>query len=304
MVLEVKNVTKSYSNHIAVNDLSFNVPKGCIFGMLGPNGAGKTSLIRIITGITQADAGEVVLDGGKLDYGNPLHIGYMPEERGLYKNMKVGDHLLYLAQLKGLSTNTARKEMKYWLEKFEIASWKNKKVQELSKGMQQKIQFIGTVIHQPPLLILDEPFSGLDPINSNLIKDEIFELKNKGTSIILSTHRMEQVEAICEQIVLINQGQNVLEGKVRDVKNQFKEHLFTIQFNGDLPDLSMNNIEIIHQSENKITIKTAQDQDANDYLMNLMKSGLLIQSFEELLPTVNEIFIKVVGENNQEQQAA
>ena len=208
-ILKLENVVKNYDKHIAVNNVSFEVPKGSVFGLLGPNGAGKTSLIRIITTITGADQGTVYLDGKKIDSDAPSQIGYMPEERGLYKKMKVGEHLMYLAQLKGLSKKKAKEQIDHWFNKFEITDWWDKAVEELSKGMQQKIQFIATVIHQPKLLILDEPFSGLDPINTNLIKAEIDEMHRNGTSIIFSTHRMEQVEEVCEHIVLINQGKKI-----------------------------------------------------------------------------------------------
>jgi ABC-2 type transport system ATP-binding protein len=295
-ILDVNNVHKQYSNHKAVDGVSFSVPKGCIFGLLGPNGAGKTSLIRIITGITQADEGSVSLDGGKLDQRNPSKIGYMPEERGLYKQMKVGEHLIYLARLKGMSKSEAKQQLEYWLEKFDIADWRKKKVQELSKGMQQKIQFISTVIHQPRLLILDEPFSGLDPINANLMQEEIFQLKSKGASIILSTHRMEQVEEICEYMVMINQGKNVLDGSLKEVKEKFKEHKFRIRHRGQLPENSTQGIDIVSKKEGEVIIQVEDDAYSNQYLNSLINSGLFIESFEEILPTVNEIFIKVAGQ--------
>lgn len=301
-VLELNNVVKTYQKHIAVNDVSFNVPKGSIFGLLGPNGAGKTSLIRIITMITRADSGGIMLDGEKLNSRHPSQIGYMPEERGLYKKMKVGEHLLYLAQLKGLSYKDAKKEINHWFEKFEITDWWNKRIEELSKGMQQKIQFIATVVHQPKLLILDEPFSGLDPINTNLIKDEIAELNRKGTSIIFSTHRMEQVEQICQEIVLINQGKNVLQGDVHSIKQSFKEHLFEINYSGILPealqaeDDANEDYSIIKNEENRLTIKVAHDKASNSLLNFLMKNGVYINGFNEILPSLNEIFIKQVGE--------
>ncbi|MFT5832733.1 MAG: ABC-2 type transport system ATP-binding protein [Cognaticolwellia sp.] len=301
-VLELNNVVKTYQKHIAVNDVSFNVPKGSIFGLLGPNGAGKTSLIRIITMITRADSGSIMLDGEKLNSRHPSQIGYMPEERGLYKKMKVGEHLLYLAQLKGLSYKDAKKEINHWFEKFEITDWWNKRIEELSKGMQQKIQFIATVVHQPKLLILDEPFSGLDPINTNLIKDEIAELNRKGTSIIFSTHRMEQVEQICQEIVLINQGKNVLQGDVHSIKQSFKEHLFEINYSGILPealqaeDDANEDYSIIKNEENRLTIKVAHDKASNSLLNFLMKNGVYINGFNEILPSLNEIFIKQVGE--------
>lgn len=293
-ILEVKNVHKQYSNHKAVDDVTFSVPPNCIFGLLGPNGAGKTSLIRIITGITQADAGTVSLDGGKLDGREPSKIGYMPEERGLYKKMKVGEHLLYLARLKGMTAEEAKRELDYWLKKFDIQDWKKKKVQELSKGMQQKIQFISTVIHKPRLLILDEPFSGLDPINAKLIQEEIFTLKQQGISIILSTHRMEQVEEICDEIALINKGKNVLYGSVREIKERFKEHLFRIRYQGDVPRELPNGIQLVSQKNNEIIIQAQESQLSNQFLGQLIQNGVFIESFEEIFPSINEIFIKVV----------
>lgn len=294
-ILELHNVRKTYDKHIAVNNVSFDVPKGSVFGLLGPNGAGKTSIIRIITTITRADSGQVVLDGEPLGFRHPEQIGYMPEERGLYKKMKVGDHLLYLAQLKGLPLKTAKERINHWLEKFEITDWWNKKVEELSKGMQQKIQFISTVIHEPKLLILDEPFSGLDPLNANLIKDEIDEMHRNGTSIIFSTHRMEQVEQVCEHIVLINQGQNVLQGKVKDIKNQFKLNKFRIEYEGQLPADLLNHTTILEQKQGEITIQVTTEQESNNLLRYLINQGVFIHSFNEILPSLNEIFIRQVG---------
>jgi len=288
-ILQLENVTKSYENHIAVNNVSFSIPKGCIFGLLGPNGAGKTSIIRIITTITRADSGTVY----------PSQIGYMPEERGLYKKMKTGEQLLYLAQLKGLSKKEAKAAIDYWFEKFGIESWWTKKVEELSKGMQQKIQFISTVIHKPKLLILDEPFSGLDPINTSLMKDEIDELHRNGTSIVFSTHRMEQVEEICEHIVLINQGKNVLEGSVKDVKNQFKENLFRIHYEGQLPLGLKQKCNIIYQTSDYVTVQLQNTSSSNDLLRYLLNEGVYIHAFNEILPGLNEIFIKQVGESNK-----
>lgn len=298
-ILELKNVTKTYENHIAVNDVSFSIPKGCVFGLLGPNGAGKTSLIRIITTITRADSGTVYLDGEKLSGSHPSQIGYMPEERGLYKKMKTGEQLLYLAQLKGLSKKEATGAINYWFEKFGIESWWSKKVEELSKGMQQKIQFISTVIHKPKLLILDEPFSGLDPINTSLMKDEIDELHHNGTSIVFSTHRMEQVEEVCEHIVLINQGKNVLEGSVKDIKNQFKENLFRIQYEGALPMDLETKCRIVKQSTDDITVQLQDTGSSNELLQYLLNNGVFIHAFNEILPGLNEIFIKQVGESNE-----
>ena len=293
-VLQLENITKAYRHHLAVDKVSFQVPKQSIFGLLGPNGAGKTSLIRIITTITRADSGTVILNGQALNSKHPTQIGYMPEERGLYKKMKVGDHLLYLAQLKGLSKTDAKQRINGWLEKFNIEDWWNKKIEELSKGMQQKIQFISTVVHRPQLLILDEPFSGLDPINTNIIKEEIELLRQEGTSIIFSTHRMEQVEEICEHIVLINQGQNILEGRVQDVREQFKENQFEVRFGGVLSDHLRSQLHILSEKPNVLTLQADSYTDPNQLLQQLMQGGLSILGFREILPTLNQIFIQQV----------
>ncbi len=299
-VLSLQNVVKAYANHIAVNDVSFDVKAGSIFGLLGPNGAGKTSLIRIITTITAADSGKIYLNDHPLNHLHPNEIGYMPEERGLYKKMKVGEQLLYLAQLKGLSNKDAKIKLRNWLEKFEILSWWDKKIGDLSKGMSQKVQFIATVVHDPSLIILDEPFSGLDPINANLIKDEIYQLKEKGASILFSTHRMEQVEEICEDIVLINKGKILLYGGVDKIKNDFKEHLFSVKYNGKLPEsISDNNYLIVSKTANEIVFKAGVDQTSNDLLRNLINSHVNIVSFNEIMPSLNEIFIKIVESNNE-----
>ncbi len=297
-ILRLENVLKTYEKHIAVDHVSFEVPKGKIFGLLGPNGAGKTSIIRIITSITKADEGTVWLDEEKLNSRHPEQIGYMPEERGLYKRMKVGDHLLYLAQLRGLSSQDAKMEIVYWFKKFAIEDWWGKKIDELSKGMQQKIQFIATVIHRPKLLILDEPFSGLDPINANLIKDEIHELNQNGTSIIFSTHRMEQVEEICDHIVLINKGRNILDGQMKAIKNNFKENLFKIDYEGSLPTDIQGKVTIVRQKENSITVQLPEEKQSNELLQYLLSQGVYIQAFNEILPTLNEIFIKQINESN------
>lgn len=299
-ILSLRNVVKRYHNHTAVDDVSFDVEKGSIFGLLGPNGAGKTSLIRIITTITMADSGEVLLDGEKINFNHPGQIGYMPEERGLYKKMKVGEQLIYLAQLKGMSKQEAKKKLRHWMEKFEIISWWDKKVEELSKGMQQKIQFIATVVHDPKLLILDEPFSGLDPINSNLIKDEIDELNQNGTSIIFSTHRMEQVEEICERIILINNGKKVLEGDVENIKRENKDNLYSIKYNGTLvTDLSSASYDIVSSLKNEIIVKINEGGHSNDLLKSVVNTGMEIISFNEILPSINDIFIKKVGESSE-----
>ncbi|MEM6317080.1 MAG: ATP-binding cassette domain-containing protein [Bacteroidota bacterium] len=304
-MLRLENVLKTYDKHTAVDNVSFEVPKGSIFGLLGPNGAGKTSLIRIITTITGADSGNVYLDGEKLNTEHPNQIGYMPEERGLYKKMKVGEQLMYLAQLKGLSSKVAKEKINFWFNRLGIDDWWNKKVEELSKGMQQKVQFIATVVHGPKLLILDEPFSGLDPINTNLIKDEIQRMNDEGVSIIFSTHRMEQVEEICEFITLINQGKIVLGGKMDEVKQTFKENLFKIEYTGALPeDLTTagqadEGWNVVVKEENSVTVKVADAQASNRVLNYFIKSGLQINAFNEILPSLNEIFIKQVGASNE-----
>lgn len=300
-ILSLQNVVKQYSNHTAVDHISFDIPKGSIFGLLGPNGAGKTSLIRIITTITAADSGKVLLDGEPLSEFHPMQIGYLPEERGLYKKMKVGEQLLYLAQLKGLSPKDARKALDQWLKRFGIEDWWGKKVEELSKGMQQKVQFIATVVHNPKLIILDEPFTGLDPINTNLIKDEIHRLNQEGTSIIFSTHRMEQVEEICKDIVLINKGKIMLEGTVKGVKDKFKENIFKIEFEGKLPEQLLNNdFNVISDNHESLTIKVNEGYDSNHLLKSLINEGIKIKSFSEVLPSLNEIFIKQVESSSHE----
>jgi len=299
-VLELKNVKKTYQEHKAVDDVSFVIPQGKIFGLLGPNGAGKTSLIRIITTITQADEGVVYFNGEKLNSSHPAQIGYMPEERGLYKKMKVGEEIMYLARLKGFSRKEAKAQLDYWLEKFNIQDWRNKKVEELSKGMQQKIQFITTVLHQPKLLILDEPFSGLDPINTNLIRDEIHDLNSKGTTILFSTHRMEQVEQICENIVLINKGQNVLEGPMEQIKEDFKENIFRVNYLGELPSNIEDHVTILSNENGELVVKLRDVEHANNFLKYLLAHGATVTAFNEILPTLNEIFIKIVGGESDE----
>lgn len=298
-ILQLDRVLKTYGNYAAVNHVSFDVPKGSIFGLLGPNGAGKTSLIRIITTITRADSGSILLDGEPLNSRHPEVIGYMPEERGLYKKMKVGEHLLYLAQLKGLSKKQAQQALDFWMERFDIRDWWNKKVEELSKGMQQKIQFIATVLHKPKLLILDEPFSGLDPINTNLIKDEIYQLQQQGVSILFSTHRMEQVEEICERIVLINKGSVILEGNVREIKNRFKEHRFQIDYEGELPADFEAQMAVVNYKPGSVTVQVAEGSRPNELLQYFIQRGLQVRAFQELLPSLNEIFIRQVGIANE-----
>lgn len=296
MILSVQDVVKSYGDYKAVNHVSLDVQRGSVFGMLGPNGAGKTSLIRMITTITAPDSGIIYLDGAKLHSRSPEQIGYMPEERGLYKKMKVGEQLLYLAQLKGLTKAQAQKEIDHWFTKFDIKDWWDKKVEDLSKGMQQKIQFIATVLHKPKLLILDEPFTGLDPINTTLIKDEIGQLNESGTSIIFSTHRMEQVEEMCDHIVLINKGKNVLYGEVQAIKNQYKQNLYRVETQGDIPTDLPAHFTVVKAEKNALTFKLDDEAQSNDLLKSFLQKGVRITRFEEILPTFNEIFIQRVAE--------
>ncbi len=304
---KTENIYKSYANHVALEDVSIDVKQGSVFGLLGPNGAGKTTLIRIINQITAPDKGQVILNGKPLTPSDISKIGYLPEERGLYKKMKVGEQAIYLAQLKGLSKQDALKKLKYWFEKFDIIAWWDKKVEELSKGMQQKIQFIVTILHEPELLIFDEPFSGFDPINANLLKSEILSLKEKGATIIFSTHNMGSVEEICDDIALINNSKKILGGSMKEVKNQFKTEKYQFIFDGDI-----NNLELSLRHQYKIlentkkgdkTLLTLQITDTNITTNNLIQSLLpigKILSFNEIIPNMNDIFIKVVEDNKNE----
>jgi ABC-2 type transport system ATP-binding protein len=294
-ILELHNLRKYFATQKAVDDISLTIEKGSIFGLLGPNGAGKTTLIRMITGIFYPDAGEIILKGKKFDPENDVKcIGYMPEERGLYKKMKIGEQALYLAQLKGLSRSDAMAKIKSWFIRFEMESWWNKKVEDLSKGMGQKLQFVITVLHEPDLIILDEPFSGLDPVNTNLIKDEIYRLAQKGSTIIFSTHRMEQVEEICDKIVLVNKGKKILDGSVAGVKQNFKENLFGIQLE-KLPETIHSDVfETIKTNKNELTVKIKDGYKPNDVLGYFITQGINIVSFKEMLPSLNEIFIRLV----------
>src|SRR5450432_2895931 len=294
-MLEVTRLKKYFTTQKAVDDISFSVEKGTIFGLLGPNGAGKTTLIRMITGIFYPDEGSIRLNGKKF---NPdedsSHIGYMPEERGLYKKMKIGEQALYFARLKGLSASEAVIQVEDWFVKFEMQSWWNKKVEDLSKGMSQKLQFVTTVLHEPKLIILDEPFSGLDPVNSNLIKDEINNLAKKGATIIFSTHRMEQVEEICDHIILVNKGKKILDGSVSEVKQEYKENLFRIAAT-PFPALNGNELfEVITKKEESMTIRIKNGHTPNDVLRYFIDHQSNISGFSELLPSLNEIFIKLV----------
>ncbi len=301
-ILETRHIVKQYAQHRALDDVSLSVPTGQIFGLLGPNGAGKTSLIRIINQITGPDSGEVLFDGKPLGPEHIRHIGYLPEERGLYKKMKVGEQLLYLAQLKGLNERQAMDKLKIWFEKFDIKTWWSKNVEDLSKGMQQKIQFVATVLHQPALLILDEPFSGFDPINANLIRDEILELRQQGTTIIFSTHRMETVEELCDHIALIDRAHKVLDGSKRAIKEQFKTHTYRVEYQGELGELpaafDATDVGRTDDGFDRIDIKIPPDAVVND-LIRLLLNQVSIRSFGENIPSMNDIFIKAVGEANE-----
>ncbi len=302
-LLELQNLKKYFDSQKAVDDISFNIDKGSIFGMLGPNGAGKTTLLRMITGIFYPDSGSLIFNGKPFD---PLsdfkNIGYMPEERGLYKKMKIGEQAVYLARLKGLSHSDATQKVKEWFVKFEMQSWWNKKVEDLSKGMSQKLQFVTTVLHEPELVILDEPFSGLDPVNANLIKDEIFNLAAKGSTIIFSTHRMEQVEEICDHIVLINKGKKILDGTVKDVKQDFKENIYQVGAKL-LPEQLMTHIfEVVKYQPDQILIRLDKDTTPNDVLSFFINQSVMIESFNEVLPSLNDIFITLVEDTKNARQ--
>lgn len=295
-ILEIQAVTKRYGSKVAVDAVELQIPHGSIFGLLGPNGAGKTSLIRMITTITRPDEGRILLNGEPLQPHHPRQIGYLPEERGLYKKMKVGEHLIYLGQLKGLSKKRAQEAARTWLDKLDLSDRWGQAVETLSKGLQQQVQFIATILHEPRLLILDEPFSGLDPVNTNRLKAEIRQLHKAGTSIIFSTHRMEQVEEICEYIALINDGKNVLEGKVADIQEQYKQDHFKVNYLGELPHDFGTRFSIVNQEEQCITVAVPQGVGANDLLRSLLNTGLQIRAFTEVLPSLNEIFISIIGE--------
>jgi ABC-2 type transport system ATP-binding protein len=295
-ILELTGLVKRFTSQTAVDEISFQLREGSIFGLLGPNGAGKTTLIRMITGIFYPDEGSILFEGRPFRAESDiLRIGYMPEERGLYKKMKIGEQAIYLAQLKGLSKEEATRRVKDWFVKFEMQSWWNKKVEDLSKGMGQKLQFVTTVLHEPRLIILDEPFSGLDPVNANLIKDEIYTLAAKGATIIFSTHRMEQVEEICDHIILMNKGRKILDGSVTEVKQQFKENLFRIGIDGGAPaETPPSSFEIVERSSNSCVVKIMEGYSSNDVLDYFIRKGQPILSFSEILPSLNEIFIQLV----------
>jgi ABC-2 type transport system ATP-binding protein len=302
-ILEVNHLKKYYATQKAVDDISFSLAPGSIFGLLGPNGAGKTTLIRMITGILFPDEGNISFQGRPFDPLNDIvNIGYMPEERGLYKKMKIGEQALYLARLKGLSKQEATEKVKEWFIRFDMQSWWNKKVEDLSKGMQQKLQFVTTVLHRPKLIILDEPFSGLDPVNANLIKDEIYRLAKEGASIIFSTHRMEQVEEICDHIILVNKGAKILDGTVSQVKQQFKQNLFTINLETTPTALSTPSFTVVKQQENNLVVKINDGHKANEVLQYLINEGYDITSFIEQLPSLNDIFIRLVEDTPTSRQ--
>ena len=303
-ILVAQNVSKSYGDFKALSDISLEIPENKIYGLLGPNGAGKTTFIRIINQIIYPDTGQLMFNGKPLAPEHIAMIGYLPEERGLYKSMKVGEQALYLAQLKGLSKAEAKKRLKEWFERFEIGEWWNKKIQELSKGMAQKIQFIVTVLHQPKLLIFDEPFSGFDPINANIIKDEILRLKEEGTSIIFSTHRMESVEELCEYIALIHKSEKILDGKLSEIKNAYKNNVFNVQIGVEGSENSIleeweqkfNILSSNHNREDNNWIMSVKlpSQDTREVLLELSKYGN-VSKFEEVIPSANDIFIRTIN---------
>jgi ABC-2 type transport system ATP-binding protein len=304
-LLEAQNIVKKYGNYTALNRVNLAVPEGSIYGLLGPNGAGKTTLIRIINQILAPDTGELLFEGRKMKPDDVASIGYLPEERGLYKKMKVGEQALYLCQLKGLSKAEAQRKLKYWFEKFEITGWWDKKVEDLSKGMAQKVQFIVTVLHKPRLLIFDEPFSGFDPINATLMRDEILELRKNGATIIFSTHNMNSVEELCDNITLINQSQAILEGEVREVKKRFASDMFEVTYKGDYARFAnavTKQFEVMEQrngeQENLLRVRTICQAHENE-LLSMMLPHVQVTSFREVYPTMNDIFIEVIESYNQ-----
>lgn len=303
-MLEIRNIVKQYAHHKALDDVSIHVPTGKIFGLLGPNGAGKTSLIRIINQITAPDSGEIIFDGQRLNSSHIGKIGYLPEERGLYKKMLIGDQMIYLAQLKGLSKQLAKEKIKFWFEKLKIESWWDKKVEDLSKGMQQKVQFVATVLHEPQLIILDEPFSGFDPVNAQVIQDEILELNKKGATIIYSTHRMESVEALCDNIALLNKSKVILEGSVKEIKNNYRNQTYKIEYHKKpevdsifLDSSLYQKLEEHKNGANSMTIQIPEDKSLNDVLFHLIPQ-VEIQQIFEIIPSMHDIFIDKVTNNN------
>jgi len=300
-LFEARNITKQFGTFTALDNVSISVPEQCIYGLLGPNGAGKTTLIRIINQITGPDAGELFLNGQKLKPGDVQQIGYLPEERGLYKKMKVGEQALYFAQLKGLSKAEAMRRLKYWFKKLDIVDWWGKKTEELSKGMQQKVQFVITVLHEPRLIIFDEPFTGFDPVNANIIKNEILFLRERGATIIFSTHNMGSVEELCDNITLINKAKTILEGSVDDIRSKWAANEFELVFSGDVKIQGNGQYMILAQQfeegRSTIRLKTTENVSGNEILNSVLKSGTLV-SFNPALPSMNEIFIRVVESRN------
>ena len=303
-ILSVQNVVKKYSTHVALNEVSLEVPENSIYGLLGPNGAGKTSLIRIINQITGPDQGKIFFRGNPLQESHVSEMGYLPEERGLYRKMKVGEQCIYLARLKGMKKKEAESKLKLWFEKFEMTGWWNKKIEELSKGMQQKVQFIVTILHEPKLLILDEPFSGFDPINANLMKNEIMELRNKGATIIFSTHNMGSVEELCDHIALLNKSKKILDGSVSEIRKQFRTHLYEVCFRGNMIAFANSlwaGAEMVSEEKKgdvvKVKVKIKGANTPNDLLMALLPSVEIV-SFNEVIPSMNDIFIQAVGEKS------
>jgi ABC-2 type transport system ATP-binding protein len=308
-LLEAKSVTKRYNNYTALNDVSVAVERGKILGLLGPNGAGKTSLIRIINQITAPDSGEVLFDGKPLNPEHVARIGYLPEERGLYRKMEVGEQCMYLAQLKGLDARDAKQKLRYWFEKFEIQGWWNKKVEELSKGMAQKVQFVVTVLHEPELLIFDEPFTGFDPVNANLIRDEILELNRKGATLIFSTHRMETVETLCDTIVLIHKSRKILDGSLADIRKQFRTQTYRIVFNGNLVPFTnalWAGAELIDKnqvdSQCEVTLRLLGNNTINNVLTAVLPVCEIV-SVNEIIPSMNDVFINMVQSNNENAES-
>ena len=299
--LEAQDIVKQYGDYMALSGVSISVPRGCIYGLLGPNGAGKSSLIRIINHITAPDKGKVLINGTESTSNDIFNIGYMPEERGLYKKMKVGEHILFLARLRGLSKPEAQTRMRFWMEKFDITSWEQKRVMELSKGMQQKIQFIATAIHDPDLFILDEPFSGLDPVNAELLKENILELKAKGKTVILSTHNMSSVEEMCDEISLINKSNVVLQGNVKEIRSRYRRHIFNLTVAAERFELVSGLFDILKQDKNQGTIdirlqKNNPELPNSELLKDIIRDYEIV-TFEEELPTMNDIFIQIVSNN-------
>jgi ABC-2 type transport system ATP-binding protein len=292
-ILKANKIVKQYGDYFALNNVDLSISRGSVFGLLGPNGAGKTTLMRIINQIIAADSGEVLFNGVPLNRKHISQIGYLPEERGLYKKMKVGEQSLYLAQLKGMSRFEATNKLKYWFEKLEIQSWWNKRIEELSKGMAQKVQFAVTVIHNPELLIFDEPFSGFDPVNTALIRNEILKLKKQGTSIIFSTHRMESVEEICDEIALINNGETLLQGEIINIKNNFRNNIFSVEMKTEIDNLS-EKFTILNKKENILEIKIQEGSNTKELINELLQKSDII-SFNEKIPSMEDIFIKTVS---------